>query len=164
MSIGSWYRDRAAWRFIGARFAPGFLGLSLAWEIAHSRLYTIWTEASPAWLAYSILHCTVGDLLIGLASLALALTMAREGRFHAWRLVPVAMLTTGLGTAYTIFSEWLNVRAANWTYADSMPTIPLGGFELGVTPLLQWLVLPGLALALARSGQARQPVRGEQTR
>lgn len=155
MSGAAWYLDRAAWRFIALRFLPWFAALSLAWEIAHTRFYTIWTEASPAYLAYSIAHCTIGDLLIGLASLALALTMAREGRSRTWRLVPIAMLTTGLGTAYTIFSEWLNVEAANWTYADSMPTVPLGGFELGVTPLLQWLVLPGLALALARAGHAR---------
>lgn len=150
MSSGPWFRDRAAWRFIAFRFAPWFLGLSLAWEIAHTRFYTIWTEASPAYLAYSIAHCTLGDLLIGLASLGLALTLAREGPLHAWRLVPVALLATGFGTAYTIFSEWLNVRAASWTYADSMPTIPLGGFALGVTPLLQWLVLPALALVLSR--------------
>lgn len=31
-----------------------------------------------------------------------------------------------------------------------MPTIALGALELGLTPLLQWLVLPGLALLLAR--------------
>lgn len=164
MSIGSWYRDRAAWRFIALRFLPWFAGLSLAWEIAHARFYTIWIEAAPAYLAYAIAHCTLGDLLIGLASLALALAMAREDRFHAWRLLPIAMLTTGLGAAYTIFSEWMNVRAASWTYADSMPTIPLGGFELGVTPLLQWLVLPGLALALARTGRSRQSTRGEPMR
>jgi hypothetical protein len=150
MSGAAWYRDRPAWRFIALRFLPWFAGLSLAWEIAHTRFYTIWTEASPAYLAYSIAHCTLGDLLIGLASLALALTMAREGRLHAWRLAPVATLTTGFGTAYTIFSEWMNVRLLqSWTYADSMPTLPLGGFEMGLTPLLQWLLLPTLALVLS---------------
>jgi hypothetical protein len=164
MSPGAWYRDRPARRFIALAFAPWFLGLSLAWEIAHTRFYTIWTEASPAYLAYSIAHCTIGDLLIGLVSLALALTMLREGRLHAWRLVPVAVLATGLGTAYTIFSEWMNVRLESWTYAASMPTIPLGGFELGVTPLLQWLVLPGLALALARGLRSRHSTQGEATR
>jgi hypothetical protein len=31
-----------------------------------------------------------------------------------------------------------------------MPTIELGRFELGVTPLAQWLLVPPLALYLAR--------------
>lgn len=151
MNPGSWYRDRAARRFIAFRFAPWFLGLSLAWEIAHSRLYTIWTEASPSWLAYSILHCTVGDLMIGLVCLALALGLLRQGPLDAWRVAPIAVLTTVFGTSYTVFSEWLNVRLLqSWTYAESMPTIALGAFEIGATPLLQWLLLPSLALFLSR--------------
>lgn len=147
---GAWHLDRAVRRFIASRFAPWFLGLSLAWEIAHSRLYTIWTQASPSWLAYSILHCTIGDLLIGLVSLMLALAVLRQGPLATWRVAPIGALTTAFGTAYTVLSEWMNVRLLqSWTYADSMPTLALGSFEVGVTPLLQWLVLPPLALALA---------------
>lgn len=149
-----WYRDRATLRHIARRFAPWFLGLNLAWEIAHARFYTAWTEASPAWLAYSILHCTVGDLLIGLVSLTLALMLLRAGPPDTWRVVPIAALTTAFGTAYTVFSEWMNVRLLqSWTYAQSMPTIAVGGFELGVTPLLQWLLLPTLALVLSYTGK-----------
>jgi hypothetical protein len=31
-----------------------------------------------------------------------------------------------------------------------MPVVRLGGLEFGVTPMLQWLLLPPLALWLAR--------------
>jgi hypothetical protein len=50
-------------------------------------------------------------------------------------------LFTMLGLAYTIWSEWFNtgIKGA-WEYARSMPTIA----GIGVTPMLQWVVLPPL--------------------
>jgi len=52
-----------------------------------------------------------------------------------------------LGAAYTVFSEWLNVEIRrSWSYAASMPVVPFLG--TGLTPLLQWLIVPGLALAV----------------
>jgi hypothetical protein len=38
----------------------------------------------------------------------------------------------------------------SWSYAESMPRLDLGGIEIGLTPLAQWLVVPPLALVLAR--------------
>ena len=41
--------------------------------------------------------------------------------------------------AFTAWSEWYNVyRAGNWGYTASMPMI----FGIGLSPLLQWLILP----------------------
>ena len=145
-----WFRDRAALRFIASRFAPWFLALSIVWELGHARLYTIWTEARNHELAFAIFHCSAGDLMIALVSLAIALTMLRAGPLRTWRIAQIACASALLGTAYTIFSEWMNLRLERWTYTESMPTIALGTLELGLTPLLQWLVLPGLSLLLAR--------------
>lgn len=148
--LAPWFRDRAALRFIASRFAPWFLTLSLAWEFGHARLYTIWTDAPIPELAFSIFHCSAGDLMIALASLAIALTMLQAGPLRTWRIAQIAGVSAVLGTTYTIFSEWMNLRLERWTYTESMPTIALGTLEVGLTPLLQWLVLPGLALLLAR--------------
>jgi len=54
---------------------------------------------------------------------------------------------TALGAAYTVYSEWLNtgVRMA-WAYSELMPVVP--GIGTGLSPLLQWLVLPPLGLWL----------------
>jgi hypothetical protein len=61
------------------------------------------------------------------------------------------LLTALIGAAYTVFSEWTNVSIArSWTYADGMPTLTLGDFPLGLTPLAQWLAVPPLALYAAR--------------
>ena len=54
-----WYADRAAWRLIGLRYLPWLAGLSLAWEIAQLPLYTLWREDSLAWIAFSVVHCTL---------------------------------------------------------------------------------------------------------
>jgi hypothetical protein len=65
-----------------------------------------------------------------------------------------------LGAAYTIFSEWLNVEIRRtWSYTAAMPVLPFIG--TGLTPLLQWLVVPGLALAVTgyRYRRARRPER-----
>ena len=65
-------------------------------------------------------------------------------------------LTTLLGVCYTVFSEWLNVFVREgWAYTDWMPVLPLLG--TGLTPVLQWLLLPGLALHLSQGTPARRP-------
>ena len=52
-----------------------------------------------------------------------------------------------LGIAYTNLSEWLNVQILRrWSYTAAMPVLPLVG--TGLTPLLQWLIVPGIAFAI----------------
>ena len=67
------------------------------------------------------------------------------------RWQPIGALTVALGMTYTLFSEWLNLAVLrNWAYAESMPTISFGDARIGLTPLLQWLVVPPVALYFAR--------------
>jgi len=150
MTAEPWYRDRGALRFIALRYLPIFAVLSLAWEWAHVRLYTIWTEAQLSYIAFSVAHCTLGDVLIGTAGLVLALILARERRLNEWHGRRIAILSALIGVAYTAFSEWMNITILRaWKYAPAMPTLSIGDFELGLTPLAQWLVIPPLALYLA---------------
>ncbi len=151
MSRISWYRDREALGFIARRFLPWFAALNLAWEAAHVRLYTLWDEAEPAYIAFSVVHCTLGDVLIGAAALALALIAGREAELARWRWRRIAVVTVLAGAGYTVYSEWMNITVLrSWTYAESMPKLELAGFELGLTPLAQWLAVPPLSLYLAR--------------
>jgi hypothetical protein len=79
-------------------------------------------------------------------TLAAAAALARLfcWRPFGWRMVCTAI---ALGATYTIFSEWMNVEIRRtWAYAATMPVIPWLG--TGLAPLLQWLVVPGLALAI----------------
>jgi hypothetical protein len=145
-----WFQDRQAWRLILLGYLPWLAGLNLVWETLHVRLYTLWYEAEPAYISFSVLHCTLGDVLIGAAALFVALIAGREGPPAQWRWQRLSVVTALVGTGYTVFSEWMNITLfRNWTYAQSMPTLNLGGFDLGLTPLGQWLVVPPAALYLA---------------
>jgi len=145
-----WYRDAAARALILRRYLPWLAGLSLAWEIVQLPLYTIWNDGRPAYIAFVVLHCTAGDVLIGLAALAVALVITRAAALAAWRWRRIALVTAVIATSYTAFSEWMNtVVLRSWEYSALMPRISLGDIELGLSPLVQWLLLPPLALRLA---------------
>src|SRR6516164_8234308 len=116
------------------------------WEAAQLPLYTLWRTGTPGKIAFALIHCTGGDILITTVTLAAAAALARAFGWppFAWRMLLTAIV---LGTAYTIFSEWLNVEIRrSWSYTTTMPVVPFLG--TGLTPLLQWLIVPGLALAI----------------
>ncbi len=145
-----WYRDPAARALIVRRYLPWLAGLSLAWEIAQLPLYTIWSDGRPAYIAFAVIHCTAGDVLIGGASLAAALVITRAPVLAAWRWRRIAIGTAVIATSYTAFSEWMNtVALRSWEYSEVMPRVPLGSIEIGLSPLAQWLLIPPLALWLA---------------
>ena len=151
MSRDLWFHDSRAWLLIALRYVPWLAGLNLVWEAAHVRLYTLWYEATPAYIAFSVLHCTLGDALIGTAALFTTLIAARAGPLAHWHWRRIGVLTALIGLAYTIFSEWMNITwLRSWTYAESMPKLEVAGFDLGLTPVAQWLVVPPLALYLSR--------------
>ena len=119
--------------------------VSLAWEIGHVRLYTIWTEADGLLIAWSIFHCSLGDVLIALATFALAglaLWSVHWPISRPWLGGAIAVIGA---MSFTAWSELHNVyHTGGWSYTSDMPTI----YGVGLSPLLQWLVVP-LVLVLA---------------
>lgn len=144
----AWVHSEAAWRVIAARFVPALAGLSLLWETGQFPLYTLWDDGSAGEIAFAALHCTGGDVLIGTGALMLALIATRSGPPETWRMPRIVALTVALPVSYTVFSEWMNVVwRESWGYTSAMPTLPV--FGTGAAPLLQWLVVPTLALWFA---------------
>ncbi len=120
----------------------------LAWEAVHVPLYRIWEEGSPAQIALAIVHCSGGDLLIAISALVGALLLAGSPGWPIVRFRSVAAFTIAFGVAYTVYSEWLNVSVrGSWSYAERMPLLPPLG--TGLSPVLQWLIVPSAALAAA---------------
>ncbi|NJO24109.1 MAG: hypothetical protein HC868_15810 [Sphingomonadales bacterium] len=115
---------------------------NLVWEFAQLPLYTIWTTGSTGDIVFAAVHCTGGDILIATASLVFALLLCGAGRpitHQTYRRV--AALTVAFGFAYTVFSEWLNVVVRkSWAYSELMPIVPI--VDAGLSPLLQWIILP----------------------
>ena len=122
--------------------------LNLAWEIAHVRLYTLWAEADGLTVAWSLFHCTLGDVLIALALFALAGMILRHADWPASRPWAGGAIVVIGAMAYTAWSEWYNVyRAGSWGYTASMPLV----FGIGLSPLLQWLILPPVMVVAYRT-------------
>lgn len=115
------------------------------WEFAHSPLYTD-HQQGLSYVFWDRLHCTGADVLILLCAYWLTAILFRS---HEWwrgkRAMLAATVFTALGCGYTVFSEWLNTEiVGTWAYTEAMPRLGLWG----VTPLLQWLVLPPFVVAL----------------
>lgn len=150
MSATAWYRDRDARSLIFFGYLPWLGGLNLVWETAQLPLYTLWSEASAGTIAFSVAHCTGGDIAIGAGAFVMVLILSRERALSQWRWRRIALWTALAGAAYTVFSEWSNTAIlGSWAYSELMPTLKVAGIDIGLSPLLQWLVLPPLALYLA---------------
>jgi hypothetical protein len=129
-----------------------YLGVSLAahvvWEILQLPLYTLWSTGTLKQQAFAVVHCTLGDAMI--AGLALLLALALFAR-SAWPRTGVARVywaSLAFGAVYTIYSEWLNISVrGSWAYSELMPVVPV--IRTGLAPLLQWIIVPTLALWVA---------------
>lgn len=130
---------------------------NLVWEFAHMPLYTLWETGSASEIVFAAVHCTGGDILIALSAVMLALFSVGTPAWPTVRTGRVVVLTVALGLGYTVFSEWLNIEVRQaWAYRDLMPVIP--GIDAGLSPMLQWIIIPLAAFRFAtrrRPGQSR---------
>lgn len=134
---------RLRWRFTTCYLAV-LAPASLLWEFAHMPLYTLWRTGTAGEIIFAAVHCTVGDVLIGISALTIAVIFAGGSTWPSKRNASVAVVTIFLGLAYTMFSEWLNMELSqSWAYREIMPTLPLTG--TGLTPALQWVAIPLMA-------------------
>ena len=137
---------------VGRRYLVAVAAGNLIWEFLQLPLFTLWRTAGSAKIAFAALHCWIGDLLIAFFALAIGVLLAGGGwpRRAYWRTAAIA-ITVGL--VYTVFSEWLNVTVrGNWAYAAAMPRVPPLG--TGLSPLLQWIIVPIAAFVWARGKTA----------
>ena len=122
---------------------------NLVWDVAQLPLYTLWRTGSVREIAIAVAHCTAGDLVIAASAVLMALALAGHRDWPLRRFQPVMALTLAIGLAYTGYSEWLNTAVRrSWAYSELMPIVPV--LNLGLSPLLQWVVIPMAALAAAR--------------
>lgn len=134
---------------MAGRYLALLLIANLTWEVAQLPLYTLWAERSPVEIGQAVVHCTFGDVVTGAVSLSAAWLMTRVHSWPEQGFVQVAIVTTVFGVGATVVLEWLNVELwRTWSYATAMPRLPPLG--TGLSPVLQWLLLPTLCLLAAR--------------
>src|ERR1039457_459736 len=104
-------RSSSARRSIFARaclWAALAFVLNLTWEIAQVRLYTIWAEADTLSLAWALLHCSLGDVVIALALFVLAGILLWRADWPASRPWTGSVIVVVGAMAFTAWSEWYN--------------------------------------------------------
>ena len=125
----------------------------LLWETAQLPLYTIGQTGSWAEKGFTVFHCTLGDVLIAVAALTASLIIAGEPAWPGRGFVHVALLTLAIGLGYTVWSEFRNVEVLlTWAYSEWMPRLPPLG--TGLSPVLQWIIVPTAAFAWAHRRRA----------
>lgn len=149
MTAMNWYAHPESWSFILRRYLPRLAICSLVWEIVQLPLYTLWAEPRLERIAYAVLHCTAGDILIGTAALLLALSLSGAGERATWPGSRVVVWMIASTVVYSVLSERINLAEDAWSYSAWMPVLP--GMGVGLAPLLQWVVVPLAAWRWANS-------------
>lgn len=125
--------------------------LNLPWELWQVPLFEHMPLA-PHWEAVKICSkAAAGDAVIALVAYwAVALVVRHRG----WVVVPTASRVLGFtscGLAITVAIERLALAGQwmqGWLYSPLMPVVP--GLGVGLSPLIQWLVLPPLLIWMVR--------------
>ena len=121
--------------------------LNYVWEVAQMPLY----QRQGSWLEQAA-HCIVPALgdgilvltILGAGWIAFGSVTWTDSRDPASFAL---MLSVGLGLALAV--EWVGLHLLRrWAYSDRMPLLPLLG--VGVSPLLQMLVLPPVIFGISR--------------
>jgi hypothetical protein len=122
--------------------------LNFFWEVVQTYFYTL--KDSPfRTMLYGWIHCTLGDVLLTLLPFWFISMMSRNRRWFLSlnRLNFIGLMT--IGVVSTVISERVNVHILkSWAYNQSMPIIPW--LNVGLTPILQWVIIPPVAILLVR--------------
>ncbi len=134
-----------AWLTTAIRWTALALVLNLAWEAIHVRLYTLWDDSDRVRVWSSVLHCSLGDGLIALTGFIVTAALLRQPAWpNSWPRAGSAIVVV-MTMAFTLYSEWRNVYGLGaWAYSPAMPQVA----GIGLTSLLQWLIIPPAATAL----------------
>jgi hypothetical protein len=147
-------QQRGGWLPALRLYVAVLVPLMLVWETVQLPLYTLWQTGTVGEIAYAIVHCTLGDALIGLAALTWALVLVGSPEWPHASFRGVATATLAIGLGYLVYSEWVNIELrGSWAYTEVMPRLP--PFGTGLAPLLQWLVIPPIALLVVRRACSR---------
>ena len=140
--------------------------LNYPWELIQAPLFE-GMAAAPHWEAVKV--CTRATFGDGIIMLIAFWAVAVAVRSRRWLLNPRAWQVAAfiaVGVLITIVLEHFATRSSHplwgWEYSSLMPTLPVLG--TGLTPLLQWIMLPGLVLWFSRRQFAGAGKRGDKSR
>lgn len=125
--------------------------LNYPWEFLQVPLFDQMPDA-PHWEAIkTCTRATLGDAVIMLIAYWTVSGFARNRRWFVDPRAAQVALFSLVGVLITVVIERLalsGVWMGGWSYAPEMPIVPMIG--VGLTPLLQWVVLPPLVVWFVR--------------
>jgi hypothetical protein len=128
-------------------FGVAFL-LNLVWESLHAPLFVFKEQSSWSTLTACLLFCAGVDAVM-MVSIYWVVALIRQDRcwFLRGRSVDRALFALAAFTL-AFASEYAAVHYRNlWRYSERIPLIPFA--DIGLAPMLQWIILPTVIFAIA---------------
>lgn len=119
--------------------------LHFVWEFIQAPTYSGMVEMNH-WDGIKLCtSATIGDVGFALSAFWIVSIVSRT-RWWFFKPAPwQILLFVAIGIALTISFEYYYTNISlRWTYSDLMPLVP--PFGTGLSPLLQWLIIPPLVL------------------
>ena len=140
--------ERSLWAVPEVTVAFLSFALHFVWEFIQVPTYAGMAEMNH-WEGVKVCtSATVGD--VGFALTAFWITSAAS-RSRQWIAAPKVWeiaLFVAVGIALTVgFEHYYTQVSGRWHYSDLMPLVP--PFGTGLSPLIQWIVIPLLVVRLA---------------
>jgi len=141
--------DRSLWAVPEVTVAFLSFCLHFAWEFVQVPTYAGMADMNH-WEGIKVcLSATVGDVGFAVTAFWVTALAARSRRWIAdpagWQLG----LFVAVGVGLTVGFEYYYTEVSlHWTYSELMPRVPQ--FGTGLSPLVQWLVIPLLVASLTR--------------
>lgn len=124
--------------------------LNYPWELLQAPLY-LGMATAPHWLA--VQRCTVATIGDGVLMLFAYFVIAVCSRRRWWVLRPTrlqsyAFILIGVGVTIAVERWSISGVSGGWVYSHYMPIVP--GFGVGLSPMVQWTLIPPLVLWFVR--------------
>ncbi len=123
--------------------------LNFVWEYIQAPTYAGMVEMNH-WDGIKLCtSATFGDVGFALTAFWVTSLVARSRQWifqpKAWQLLMFLGIGIGLTVGFEFYYTTISLR---WTYSELMPLVP--PFGTGLSPLLQWIVIPLLLLWFVR--------------
>lgn len=125
------------------------LALNLGWEWGHLPAYLCPTRNVTETLGL-LLSAAAGDIALVFGLAALGWLVQRKPICPLRPTLRRAVTFVGAGAGAAMAIELAALATGRWSYSDLMPLVP--GLGVGWLPVLQMMLLPLLAVALACPG------------
>lgn len=119
------------------------------WEMLQIPFYEAMVDASHGTAVWACTKATFGDVAIAVtAYLGAAFVGGSFGWLRQLSARPMAVYFA-IGLGITVVFEFLATEVlGRWAYSELMPTLPV--LNTGLTPILQWVIVPAIVLAGTR--------------